>query len=42
MHGPRDCHTEWDKSEREKQTLHINAYMCNLENSIDDLIWDKK
>ena len=28
--GPRDCHTEWSKSEREKQ-IYINAYMWNLE-----------
>ena len=29
--GPRDCHTEWSKSEREKQIPYINAYMWNLE-----------
>ena len=29
--GSRDCHTEWSKSEREKQTSYINAYMWNLE-----------
>ena len=28
--GPRDCHTEWSKSEREKQILHTNAYMWNV------------
>ena len=27
MVGPRLCHTEWRKSEREKQILYINAYM---------------
>ena len=31
MDGPRDCHTEWSKSEREKQILYINACMWNLE-----------
>ena len=31
MDGPRDCHVEWSKSEREKQILHISAYMWNLE-----------
>ena len=31
MDGPRDCHTEWSKSEREKQILYINAGMWNLE-----------
>ena len=29
--GPRFCHTEWSRSEREKQMLYINAYMWNLE-----------
>ena len=29
--GSRDCHTEWSKSEREKQISYINAYMWNLE-----------
>ena len=29
--GPRDCHTEWSKSEREKQISYIKAYMWNLE-----------
>ena len=29
--GPRVCHTEWSKPEREKQILYINAYMWNLE-----------
>ena len=27
----RDCYTEWNKSEREKQILYINAYMWNIE-----------
>ena len=29
--GPRDCHTEWSKSEREKEMSYINTYMWNLE-----------
>ena len=29
--GPRECHTEWSKSEREKQIWYNNAYMWNLE-----------
>ena len=29
--GPRVCHTEWSKSEREKRISYINAYMWNLE-----------
>ena len=28
--GYRDCHIEWNKSERGKQILYINAYMWNL------------
>ena len=36
--GPRDCHTEWSKSEREKQILYNIAYMWNLENDTDELI----
>ena len=27
---PRVCHTDWSKSEREKQILSIDAYMWNL------------
>ena len=26
---PRDCHTEWSKSEREKQIPYANTYICN-------------
>ena len=29
--GPRGCHSEGIKSEREKQILHTNAYTWNLE-----------
>ena len=28
---PEACYIEWSKSEREKQTLYINAYIWNLE-----------
>ena len=28
---PTVCYTEWSKSEREKQILHINSYIWNLE-----------
>ena len=38
--GPRDCHTEWSKSERENQVSYINAYMQNLKKTgIDNLIY---
>ena len=29
--GPRNCHTEWSKPEREKQILYINVHIWNLE-----------
>ena len=29
--GPRVCHTEWSKLEREKQISYNNVYMWNLE-----------
>ena len=29
--GSENCHTEWSRSERKNQILHINAYMWNLE-----------
>ena len=28
--GPRVCHTEWSKLEREKQILYANTYIWNL------------
>ena len=28
--GPRDCHTEWSKSGREKQIPYANTYIWNL------------
>ena len=31
MDGPRNCHVESSKSERERQILHINAYRWNSE-----------
>ena len=29
--GPRVCHTEWSKSERQKQIPYANTYIWNLE-----------
>ena len=31
MERPKDCHTEWTKSTREKQTSYNIIYMWNLE-----------
>ena len=30
MDGPRDCHTEWNKSDRERQISYDMTYMWNL------------
>ena len=30
MGGPRDCHTEWIKSDRDRQISYDIAYMWNL------------
>ena len=27
VNGPRVCHIDWSKSEKEKQILYINAYI---------------
>ena len=32
--GPRDCHTESSKSEREKQLPYANTYIWNLQKII--------
>ena len=32
MDGPRDCHTEWSKSDRERQVSYNIAYVWNLKN----------
>ena len=31
VNEPRACYTEWNKSEKEKQVSHINAYTWTLE-----------
>ena len=36
VEGVRIYHTEWSKSEREKQISYFNAYMWNLENGTDE------
>ena len=33
MDDPRECHTEWGRSERERQTSYHVAYMRNLKHS---------
>jgi len=37
--GPRDCHTDWRKSESVKQISYISVCMWKLENDIGDPIY---
>ena len=41
MDGPRDCHTEWRKSDREGEIFYDIPYMWILEkNDINGLIYE--
>ena len=40
MDGPRDCDTEWSKSDRERQISYDIAYMWNVKkNGTNELIF---
>ena len=41
MDGPRDCHTEWSKSEIERQISYNSTHIWNLiyKNDINELIY---
>ena len=39
MDGPSDCHTEWSKSEREKQISYNTTCMWNLKYDTSELIY---
>ena len=39
MDGPREYHTEWSKSDRERQILYDITYMWNLKNNTDEAIY---
>ena len=36
MDGPRDYHTKWTKSEKDK--YHVISLICNLKNNTSELI----
>ena len=38
MDGSRDCHTEWSKSDAERQISYDITYMWNLKNDTNELI----
>ena len=43
MDGPKDCHTEWSKSEREREISYDMAYMQNLKrNDTNELIYKRE
>ena len=39
MDGPRDCHTEWGKSDRERQISYDITYMWYLKNNTNEYIY---
>ena len=39
MDAPRDYHTKWSKSDRERQILYDVTYMWNLNNHTNELIY---
>ena len=42
MDGPRDYHTEWSKSDRERQILYDITYMWNLKKMIQMNLFTKQ
>ena len=42
MGGPRDYHTKWSKSERERQIPYNITYMWNLKYDTNKLIYETK
>ena len=39
VNGPRDSHTKWSKSDRERQILYDITYMWNLKYDTNELIY---
>ena len=42
MDGPRDYHTKWSKSERDRQISYDITYMWNLKYDTNELIYMKE
>ena len=39
MDGPRNYHTKWSNSDRERQIPYEITYICNLKNDTSELIY---
>ena len=39
MHGPRDDHTKWSESEKDRYEI---TYMLNLKNDTNELIYERE
>ena len=39
VNGPRDCHTEWSKSDREGQISYAITFMWKLKKGTNELIY---
>ena len=42
MDGPRDYHTQWSKSERERKMLYHIPYMWNLKYDANELTYERE
>ena len=42
MNGPRDYHTKWSQSERERQIPHDTTYVWNLKYNTNEVITKQK
>ena len=40
MDGPRDCHTKLSKSDRKRQIVYDIAYIWNIKNGTNELIYE--
>ena len=39
MDGPRDCHTEWNNSDPERQISYDITYMWNFKKGTNELVY---
>ena len=42
MNGPRNCHAEWSKSNRERQISYDITYMWNLKYDTNEPIYERE